>query len=260
LAPGEAEAWQLLGDSALRSNRFGDAEEDFRRAIALHPSEPRSQIGLGTALLGQRRAAEALASFREATRLAPQDALNWIRLGKATLDIATSAYDLESARQALEKGIALRPDVGPAYLYLGQCSLRQQRWQEARDELTRAEGMEPLDPDAPFALAQVYRRSGDTARAETALRRHEALSRYRLEKQSLMSQLLIHPRDQETRLKLARRAAVQRDYTVAVSSYRAALAQAPNDAVIARELAEIERRITSPPASAGASTLDNTAH
>ncbi len=66
----------------VSQGRSGEAEQFFRRAIALQPENARFHCQLGLLLARQNQNAQAEASFRKAIELAPSYALSHYELGK----------------------------------------------------------------------------------------------------------------------------------------------------------------------------------
>jgi tetratricopeptide (TPR) repeat protein len=72
LAPGEANAWVLLGLAQRGLGQLPDAVSSLERAAELAPSRADIAHNLGTAYLAQRRLPEAEAAFRRAVELDPK--------------------------------------------------------------------------------------------------------------------------------------------------------------------------------------------
>jgi len=63
------EAYGWRGEAFLRMEKYGEAEADFRKAIASKPSDPANHAGRGAALAGQGKETEAIAEFDRAIEL-----------------------------------------------------------------------------------------------------------------------------------------------------------------------------------------------
>jgi Flp pilus assembly protein TadD len=84
-APDQPEVLRLLAIVLRMQSRNAEALEFSRRAAALRPDDPLIQNGLGTALDACGEGDAAIAAFRRACELAPRVAELWVNLGK-TLD------------------------------------------------------------------------------------------------------------------------------------------------------------------------------
>ena len=241
----DAQIWQTYGDSALATGHFQEAAGAFRHALALGtksgPDAVHDHIGLGSALMALSRRAEAMTALQDAASLAPGDGAVQAAIGSVLMPDAETPAELEVARTFLQNGLRLRPDLDAVYLPLGECSLKEERWSEAVGELKRAQARAPEDPEAVFALARAYRGLGDIKHAAEATQRHQQLESYATERTSLLLRAGM-TLNGGTHLKLARLAVSHGLSRTAVTEYRAALAQTPDDPQIAQELTEARRR------------------
>lgn len=112
--------------------RLAEAEQAYRRAIALKPDHVDAYLDLGVLLHRAGDVAAAAACFRDVLRLAPADARAQYNLGRALAD----AGQFEAAEAALHAALQLTPDA----------------------------------PDVGIALAKVYADTGRTMPAVALLR------------------------------------------------------------------------------------------
>jgi len=91
--PNDAEAWHLLGVTALRMANAPRAVECLHKALAIQPAYVQAHHSLGNALCQQQEFSQALSSYRQA--------------------------------------IDLKSDFEPAYASIGQIFLSQEKWDEA---------------------------------------------------------------------------------------------------------------------------------
>jgi len=113
-SPGDARAWNNLGQAHAQSGRFEAAEQAFSEAVRQDPEYPRARANLGIALQRLGRIDEALEAYGAALRLEPGIATTW-------------------------------SDRGSAYLALG-------RWDEARDDYLAALRLAPRSASAHYGV------------------------------------------------------------------------------------------------------------
>jgi tetratricopeptide (TPR) repeat protein len=71
--------------------------------------------------------------------------------------------------QLLQKAIALDPKMATAYLQLGILYDSRRQFPDAASALERAIALDPNLEEAHYRLAQIYRRTGDDAKAQREL-------------------------------------------------------------------------------------------
>jgi len=94
----------LLGQVEEKEERFAEAEQHYRRSLALAtdaPDRAAADIRLGYLLLHQRRVAEAVACFEDATRDLPLEPNSFDSLGEAQLQAGHAELAVQSYRRAL---------------------------------------------------------------------------------------------------------------------------------------------------------------
>lgn len=83
LTPKDPALWDLAGAALARLGRLGEAEAAYRRVLELRPSSTEHHRLLGQLALRQERYATAIPFFTEALRRDPSDPLNWRGLALA---------------------------------------------------------------------------------------------------------------------------------------------------------------------------------
>lgn len=157
----DPDAYTALGDLLRTSNRFGEAVGAYDKAIAGLKDDDRRRVNIyysrGVSLERSDRWNDAERDFRQALRMNPEraDVLNY--LGYSFVD---KGINLEEAVTMLEKARALRPldgmiadSVGWAYFKLG-------RFQEAARTLEEAVQLAPGASDINDHLGDAYWRVG----------------------------------------------------------------------------------------------------
>lgn len=130
-----APAYNLRGLIYLRLNDPRQAEDSFRRALALSPRDPDTLHNYAWLVCGQGRHDEAERAFGQA--------------------LASPVY----------------PARARSYLAQGVCQARAGRLAQAQDSLTRAYELDAANPLTAYNLAQLLYRQGDLTRARFYIRR-----------------------------------------------------------------------------------------
>ena len=157
----DADAWTALGDLLRTADKFGEAIGAYDKAVAALKNDDRRLVQIyyarGVSLERSNRWNEAERDFRQALRMNPEraDVLNY--LGYSFVD---KGINLQEAVSMLEKARALRPldgyiadSVGWAYYKLG-------RYQEAARTLEEAVQLAPGAADVNDHLGDAYWRIG----------------------------------------------------------------------------------------------------
>lgn len=172
-----------LAELLLRHGRLADAEEVSRAALAADPSNPEAHEKLGALLAIRWKAFEAAEHFRQAVALAGPDPQLLTRLGQALLRLGR----LDEARGPLESAAAADPNAFEPAVYLAELEERLGRFQEAMEQLNRADQMtlpagQSLDRQRSVLLARMGKHEQALALLESkaALSGSELLQRGRL--------------------------------------------------------------------------------
>lgn len=158
-APGDPEATRELALSAMRSNRFAEAEGLWRELLAAAPDTPSLHANLAGSLSAQQRYAEAAAALDRAIELAPEDVTFRrfrVQVKRASGDVAGAVADLSEIIARVEASLAAESERGAGVPAAASRSrLEYERNTPQRDILD-------------FALlerALVYEAAGDQRRA-----------------------------------------------------------------------------------------------
>ena len=95
----------LLGDAYTQTKDLAKAEDAYRRAVDLEPSEPSHQRGLGQTLLAEEKYDEALKVYQRLSDLMPDDPDVYLRLGQ----IYRELHQPDKAEDALVKARQYSP-------------------------------------------------------------------------------------------------------------------------------------------------------
>ncbi len=149
-------AWEFL-----KSNDYGGAERQARKALELNPQSADGHHFLGLALFGARQHEEAIRHLSEAAKLQPGAAEIQTELGV----VLVARGMLDEGVRHLRKALELDPNNAEAYFNLGAVSLSQGQTQEALRCWLRAAELKPKDHEVHYNLATTLEEQGDTDRA-----------------------------------------------------------------------------------------------
>lgn len=201
----EPDSAALRAFAGMLAGQAGDhpaAADHFRHALALQPEDRASRINLATALIAtsalddaldvalggggdprllrlagyvhqeQGRPAEAAAAYEAVVVAFPDDFESWNNLGNARAALGR----LDAAIEALQRAIALRPDLSAISLHLSEILARAER-PEARQALMReAARRDPANAEVQAELGLAESSLADYPAAERAYREAIRLS------------------------------------------------------------------------------------
>jgi len=110
-APADFRSYVLLGISLARLDRSSEAINACRRAVELAPRNAHTHSGLGDALNVERRYAEARTAYEEALKWDPKHRKSLLNLCKVLID----GGDIVAAEQAAQVAVSAYPDAGGAH-------------------------------------------------------------------------------------------------------------------------------------------------
>ncbi len=145
-----AAARDLLGISLSRLDRLQEAEEQFRRAVALGPELLPPRQHLARLLLGQNRTDEALTELRAAAKLGPLER----ELALWLAETERSRGNQASAERQLES-VVERFDSVRALLQLARLQARKGQGPKAAETVQRAAELAPNSEAVLVAQARV---------------------------------------------------------------------------------------------------------
>jgi tetratricopeptide (TPR) repeat protein len=186
-----AEAYNVRGGRELDARNWSAAAEDFRKGLALKPSDPSLRHRLGTALYELGDAAGAVEQFREVIRTSPEFAKAHFSLGvimeaegrhqeaiesfsnavahdagyiQARLQLARVLARNGSPQQGLaeyQRVLERDPALKEAVFGYDMTLVRLRRYREARDRLASAMKTYPGDKMFSYALARLLAAAPD---------------------------------------------------------------------------------------------------
>jgi Tfp pilus assembly protein PilF len=105
IAPGFVAAWNQLGTIAYQTQRYAEAETNFRRALGADHEAFEPLVNLGGVLLNLRRPEEAIEYNKQAVARRPNDALANSQLGMSYLQL----NEFDQAESYLKTAVLLDP-------------------------------------------------------------------------------------------------------------------------------------------------------
>ncbi|CAK0780933.1 protein O-GlcNAc transferase [Gammaproteobacteria bacterium] len=167
LDPNSPEAHNNLGSVLFDNSRFQDAERSYRAALALHADFPEAHYNLANVLHRQGQREAALVEYRTALSLRPDYAEAHNNLGRTLQEMDR----LTEAEEALNRALALAPNLPEAHHNLGSLRHLQDRLEEALSCYRHALALHPTFTLALYNLANVLRELGRVEEALPVARR-----------------------------------------------------------------------------------------
>jgi len=161
LAPGYYEAYYQIGMTYLELAKRDDAENNFRKSIALSKNtygEP--MIGMGTMLLDKSDNAGGEKMIRHGLELSPNFWLGYYELGRACL----AENRLEDAKKAGGQARSLLPNAAIVYRLLANIHMREKDYRALLEDIDAYLKIDPNSPASAHAKemrAQVMQKIRD---------------------------------------------------------------------------------------------------
>lgn len=153
------------GYDALKQDRYDEAAQEFRAALAADPTLVlRARFPLAVALFESHKADEARREFEIVRREVGDHPNVLYYLGRLDLD----SLDYASAVRDLSKAVVKPPFPDTAY-YLGFAYFKRGDLPNAEKWLTEAARANPSDARVPYQLGFVYRKQGLAEKAKKSL-------------------------------------------------------------------------------------------
>lgn len=176
-APNSYRVHELSGEIFETQNRYKEAADEYRKAIALKPDAPDLHFRLGRAMLLQSHDNDALvgaeAAFEEELKISPGDGACEFQLGQ----IAQVRAEPAEAKKHFEKALAMSPDFVQARIALGKIEVAEKHYSRAIELLSRAVDLQPANETAHYALMAAYRDAGDLDRAQAEKKKLDQLQK-----------------------------------------------------------------------------------
>jgi Tfp pilus assembly protein PilF len=228
--PRSADALREMGRAHQALGRPEQAEQAFKTALGLRPSDWATHNYLGAVYLSKGRLAEAEAEFRRVVMLTPDNPRGYTNLGA----VCYQQGRLEEAEALFRRSAEIRP-TAPALSNLGTTLYYRSRYTEAAEALEKAVKLN----DRQVA---VWMNLGRTLH-ESPARRPDA--RAPLERAVALAgeQLRVNPRDAALLADLADAHVMLGDAGKAGELSARALKLAPEDSDVLRTVAEVDEAL-----------------
>jgi len=154
----------LLGDAYTQAHDLAKAEEAYRKAVELDPSELSHQRGLGQTLLAEEKYPEALKIYEKLADVMPDDSDVYLRIAQ----IYRELHQLDKAEQNLVKARQYAPGSLEVMYNEAMLYQAQGRYEDAirvlSDAVTGIKGQPPSLPSRRRSLAILYQQLGQLYR------------------------------------------------------------------------------------------------
>jgi tetratricopeptide (TPR) repeat protein len=161
---GQAQAWLSLAH-VLEASKPDEAIADYRKAAALQPKDAEPHLGAGLLLEKQEKYADAEQEYKQALALGPSaDALTGLA------NIYMRGHRLPEAEVELRKLVEARPEQADAYIQLERVLAAEGKYDDAIASLQAAARRAPANAELQSDLADLYSLAKKYDRAEPAYR------------------------------------------------------------------------------------------
>src|SRR6202043_412406 len=150
----------LLGDAYTQTKDLPKAEQSYRKAVELDPSELSHQRGLGQTLMAEEKYSDALAVYQKLADLMPDDADIYLRIAQ----IYREMHQLDRAEESLLKARQYAPGSLEVMYNEAMLYQAQGRYDDAirvlSDAITGVKGQSAVLPSRRRSLAILYQQLG----------------------------------------------------------------------------------------------------
>src|SRR5467141_3319125 len=154
----------LLGDAYTQAHELAKAEDAYRKAVELDPSELSHQRGLGQTLLAEEKYSEALKVYQKLSDVIPDDSDVYLRIAQ----IYRELHQLDKAEQNLVKARQYAPGSLEVMYNEAMLYQAQGRYEDAirvlSDAVTGIKGQSPALSTRRRSLAILYQQLGQLYR------------------------------------------------------------------------------------------------
>lgn len=175
LEPDSVRSHVLLGDIYEQLERYDTAEAEYKKALAVSPSNEAAMLGLANAYLNNYNPQGALSVARDALVRAPDDP----ELNLVVAQALMNQHAFAQAEPYLQKSLKAKPQMLPRiHALIGKVYAETGRTQAAIEQLKLGASSDE-DGSVQYLLAHLYLKLGDRKQALAALARMETIKRQR---------------------------------------------------------------------------------
>jgi tetratricopeptide (TPR) repeat protein len=173
----------LLGLAVALYSRgsYDQAAQRFFEAADVNPSDPAPYLFLGKISIGTITESSGYAErLRRFASLQPENAWANYYYGASLWKQRSGPNDratLANVQSLLEKAVRLEPHLGAAYLQLGIIFADQGKLPKAISAYKKAIGASPTMEEPHYQLAQAYRKTGESSKAQEEIQLYQQLSK-----------------------------------------------------------------------------------
>jgi tetratricopeptide (TPR) repeat protein len=162
-----------LGRMYYQQKRYGEAVEQFQRAIRLNPRSHKAydNLGLATEALGD--VAQALRHYLKAIELVHTDHPDYDVVYANLADLMLKLGEHRKAFDLAAEAAQRNPDDARNFFLTGKALVKLERYDASLRWLERAATLDQSYPEPRYLLAQAYRHLGRAADAERELKAFE---------------------------------------------------------------------------------------
>ncbi len=183
----------LLGDIYRQRKYLPDAEQEYRKALALNAEDTGALFGLSLTLLAKPDLDEALRVTRSALAKHPDDPEFNAVMG----EILSVQHDFAGAEPYLKKGLSTKPELVPhVHALLGRVYAETNRTQEAITE-SKLGLADDKDGRLHYQIARLYLKVGDRDSAKQAFAESDRMRREGLTRAAVAMQQGENNRDSQ---------------------------------------------------------------
>lgn len=168
-AEGKARAWLSLGH-LLEKSKPEEALAAYRQAGTLQPKDPEPHLAAGRLLEAQEKYSDAEDEYKQALALAPSTDATAADALTGLANISMRGRRLSDAEAYLRQLVSARPNDAAAHVQLGRVLAAESKNDAAAFELQTGARLAPVDPSAQRDLAEVYSTLGKYDLAEAVYR------------------------------------------------------------------------------------------
>lgn len=193
VAPEMADAWTLKGDILRSQDEPEAAESAYSKAIELRHDDLMDRYRRALVRVALDNVEGADQDVKRIERFAPQSPLTLYARGL----VAAAREDLPAARKAFESALSRAPDAVNVMFHLGRVNFLEERYEQAREYLTRYVAAVPGNGAARLMLAVTLLNAGEFAAAEDTIRPVVAADAENVAATEVLSKSLLAQRKQD---------------------------------------------------------------